>query len=123
MTKLPAWTLAAAAFIGTTSACSTLPASPVAATGAARASLDEKLGIGAEVAYTTATKLGTALAKAGLVDRAKFKALDNKAYSALLVTREAYKAGNAKSYADGVAAVQSIVTEIQKLVENNRVTG
>lgn len=119
----PKWTFAAILASASLSSCAALHVPPAPATVADASKLDERLGIGAEVAYTTAAKLGTALARARLIDVVHFKALDKKAYSALLITREAYKAGNAKSYADGVAAVQSIVKDIQALVENNHAAG
>jgi predicted small secreted protein len=79
--------------------------------------LDEQIGIGTEAAYTAASTLGTALAKAGVIDTAKFKALDNQAYSALLAVRAAYKAGNADSYATAAAQVYEAVARIKSLVK------
>jgi len=84
---------------------------------AATTVLDEQIGIGAEAAYTTAATLGTALAKAGIIDVAKFKALDNQAYSALLVTRSAYLAGNASDYLAASVKVYAAVAQIKALVK------
>lgn len=79
--------------------------------------LDEKLGVGAEATYQTGNKLGAALVTAGLMDKAKFKDADNKAYTALLAVRAAYKAGNATDYATAVAQVNAAVAEIRALVK------
>lgn len=79
--------------------------------------LDEQVGIGAEVAYTTATKLGTALATAGVIDKAAFKRADAKAYAALLTVRSAYRAGNSADYITASAQVYAAVAEIQALVK------
>lgn len=79
--------------------------------------LDEDLGIGAEVAYTTAAKLGTALAKGGVIDREQFKAADARAYRALLALRAAYRAGNATNYLSAAAEVYATVAEIRALVK------
>jgi hypothetical protein len=79
--------------------------------------LDEQIGVGAETAYTTAAKLGTALATAGVIDKAAFKAADAKAYQALLATRAAYRAGNAASYQAAAAEVYTAVAQIRDLVK------
>ena len=116
--RLPAWTIAAAVLSASLPGCSTIPASP--ATVSDRTILDERVGIGAELAYTTATKLGTVLATAGLIDKEKFKALDRDAYTSLRAVRAGYQAGNAKVYADSITRVQEAVRAINQLVEANR---
>jgi hypothetical protein len=60
--------------------------------------LDEKAGIAAETLYTAASKVGQNLVAAGRMSRETYRALDQRAYTALLVTRAAYRAGNAASY-------------------------
>lgn len=79
--------------------------------------LDEQVGIGAEAAYTTAATLGAALAQAGVIDKAKFQALDRQAYDALLVVRTAYAAGNATDYATAATKVYATVAQIKALVK------
>lgn len=79
--------------------------------------LDEQVGIGTEAAYTAAATLGTALAQAGVIDRAKFKTLDRQAYDALLVVRRAYAAGNAADYATAATRVYAAVAQIKALVK------
>lgn len=120
--RLPRWTIAAALATAALQGCAHFPTAPLAA--ADRSILDERIGIGAELAYTTATKLGTVLAQAGLIDKTKFKALDNDAYTALHSVRQAYQAGNATDYASAVQHVQTAVLKINALVEGHAsVTG
>lgn len=84
---------------------------------AAATKLDQQIGIGAESAYTASALLGSALARAGLIDAAKFKAFDQGAYAALLASRSAYRAGNAADYAAAVAQVHVAVAQIKSLVK------
>lgn len=108
--------LVLAALLALSACAGTLPTGP---SNVAEATvLDEKIGIGAEAAYTTATKLGTALARAGLIDKAKFKGADAKAYAALAAVRTAYRAGNATSYAAAIAELYAAVADIRALVKD-----
>lgn len=79
--------------------------------------LDEKIGIGAESAYAAGSTLGRRLAEAGLIDKAKFKAADNKAYQALRVMRAMYDAGNADGYLTAAMKVHAAVADIRALVK------
>jgi len=79
--------------------------------------LDEQVGIGTEAAYTAASTLGLALAKAKVIDAAKFKALDNQAFSALVAVRTAYQAGNSTEYLSAAERVYSAVAQIKALVK------
>ena len=79
--------------------------------------LDEKVGIGAESAYATASTLGRRLAQAGLIDKARFKAADEKAYRALMLMRAAYDAGNAENYLTAAMTVHAAVADIRALVK------
>ena len=81
-----------------------------------RTTLDERLATGVTVSYTAASRLGTALASAGLIDKARFKALDNQGYAAVLAVRAAYDAGNATSYVAAIDRVNAAVAGINSLV-------
>lgn len=95
--------------------CAGFPTSPQ--TIANHTTADEKAAIAIELAYTTATKMGTALARAGFIDPAYFAKLDNKAYTALLAARSAYKAGNAAGYDAAVTELNSALRDINSLAE------
>lgn len=85
---------------------------------AAQATLaDEKAKNGAELAYQTATKLGRLLAQNNIIDKEKFKSLDNRAYSALLAVRDAYRAGNSTTLALAVAELERAVLQINDLAK------
>lgn len=111
------WTPLALAFItvGGLTGCATFPQSPVVLANSTK--IDERLAISAELSYTTATKLGTALAAARLIDPLQFKRLDNEAYSGLVIVRTAYEAGNAADYATGIAKLQAAVMQINALAK------
>lgn len=81
-----------------------------------KTSLDERLATGATIAYTAASRLGTALASAGLIDKARFKALDQQGYAAVLAVKAAYDAGNSTSYAAAIDRVNAAVAGINALV-------
>lgn len=91
-----------------------IPTKPVDV--ADRTTLDERLATGATVSYTAASRLGTALASAGLIDKARFKALDNQGYTAVLAVKAAYDAGNAASYVAAIDRVNAAVAGINTLV-------
>jgi hypothetical protein len=83
---------------------------------ASKTTLDERLGIGATIGYTAASRLGTALARAGLIDKTRFKALDAKGYAAITAVKAAYDAGNATSYTAAIDRVNAAVADINTLV-------
>lgn len=84
---------------------------------AAATTLDEQVGIDATTAYTAASLLGARLVKAGLIDKAAFKAADNKGYAAVQVIRRAYLAGNEQSYAAAVRQAYASVADVKALVK------
>jgi hypothetical protein len=92
----------------------TVPTKPVDV--ADKTTLDERLATGATVSYTAASRLGTALASAGLIDKARFKALDAQGYAAVLAVKAAYDASNAASYAAAIDRVNAAVAGINTLV-------
>lgn len=92
----------------------TVPTKP--ADVANKTTLDERLAIGATVSYTAASRLGTALATAGLIDKARFKALDAQGYAAVQAVKAAYDAGNATSYTAAIDRVNATVAAINTLV-------
>lgn len=92
----------------------TVPGKP--ADVADKTTLDERLAIGATVSYTAASRLGTALASAGLIDKERFKALDRQGYAAVLAVKAAYDAGNATSYTVAIDRVNATVAAINTLV-------
>lgn len=71
-------------------------------TYADRSTLDEKGAIAAETAFTLAAKAATLAIRAGVISDpttiVKVGALRQRAYTALLTLRAAYRAGNAASY-------------------------
>jgi hypothetical protein len=81
-----------------------------------KTTLDERLATGATIGYTAASRMGTALASAGLIDKARFKALDNQGYAAVLAVKAAYDAGNAGSYVAAIDRVNAAVAGINTLV-------
>lgn len=111
------WTpLALAAItVGGLTGCATFPQSPVALANSTK--LDERLAISAELSYTTATKLGTALAAARLIDPIRFKRLDNEAYQGLVIVRTAYEAGNSTDYNAGIARLAAAVAQINAMAK------
>jgi hypothetical protein len=78
--------------------------------------LDERIGIVATLGYTAASRMGTALASAGLIDKARFKALDAQGYAAVLALKAAYDTGNAGSYSDAIARANAAVAGMKSLV-------
>lgn len=77
---------------------------------------DERTAVALELSYATASRAGTALARAGIIASDKWRELDGKAYSALLAVRSAYQAGNATDYASAVAEMQAAIAEINALL-------
>lgn len=81
--------------------------------------IDEQAAITAETAYTAASLLGARLAQAGLIDKAKFQSLDQKAYQAVLAERAAYAAGNADGFAAAVTQINAAVLDIRALAKGS----
>ncbi len=79
--------------------------------------LDEKVGIDATNAYTAASLLGAKLATAGIIDKAAFKAADNKGYAAVQLIHTAYVAGNQRNYLAAASQVWGAVADIKALVK------
>jgi len=102
-----------------TSACSWLP-NGVASSPAEIADqtvVDEKIATGAEVLYTTASTLGNTLSRNGLIDRAQFQVLDERAYQALVAVRAAYKTGNSADFLTAYSNLTVAVAAIRDLKE------
>lgn len=91
---------------------STLPAP---STVADSTKLDENIGRTATNAYTAASTLGRQLALAGHIDKARFKALDQKGYDLVLAIRSAYEAGNASDYLTLTAKLNATIAQIKGL--------
>lgn len=79
--------------------------------------LDERIALGMELAYQAAAFSAVTAIKAGVVPQDKMKTLrdaDQMAYNAVLMVRNAYKAGNADSYlsasSDARAAIGAMMT-------------
>lgn len=80
-----------------------------------RTVLDEQGALAVELAYKAARLAGETAVDAGLVKGAtaqRVAALDLQAYSAVLAVRQAYRAGNAASYAEALVRGQSAITEL-----------
>ncbi len=92
----------------------TPPVSPGAV--ADKTTLDEKAAIAITVSYTTASRLGNRLARAGIIPLAKFQAADNAAFGAVKAVRSAYEAGNAADYATAITKANDAITAIKELV-------
>lgn len=87
-----------------------IPSAPIES--ANTTALDEKAGILAETLYTTASRLGAIAVRAGALDEAKFKDLDNRAYLLLGLARSAYRAGNAAQFDQAVRELNSIIASL-----------
>ena len=96
--------------------CATLAPVEVAETTVA----DEKAAIGFELAYTAASRAGATLARAGIIDRAEFVALDARAYAALQGVRAAYRTGNARDLASAAAELENAIAAINAAMEQAR---
>lgn len=106
----------AALLVAPLPACATL--APVAV--ADRTTVDEKAAIGFELAYTAASRAGTSLARAGIIDPAEFVALDARAYAALLSVRAAYRTGNARDIASAAAELEAAIGAMNAALERSR---
>lgn len=106
----------ALALVASLSACALTPP-PAPVDVADKTALDEQAGITATVAYTAASRLGLALARAGIIDKAKFKALDARGYAAVLAIKAAYDAGNSASYFAAIEQAKAATAQISALVK------
>lgn len=100
----------------TVSACSPMASEP--ATVADKTKLDEQSMLSAETLYYSGNTLAQIAFDTGKLtadQRAKVKAADNKAYSALLTLRAAYRAGNSKSYFEALSELLKASAEITTL--------
>lgn len=80
-----------------------------------RTTLDEALGIGATNAYTAASRMGAALARAGLIDKARFKAADQAGIEAVRALRRAYLTLNASKYNEAIDRAYAAVAAMSAL--------
>ena len=94
----------------------TIPPAPAAV--ADKTVLDEQGALAAELAYKAARIAIETGVDAGLIRGAtatKIAALDAKAYAALKIVRQAYAAGNATSYASGLATARAAISDLLTL--------
>lgn len=90
-----------------------IPSSPAVIADATK--IDELSALSAETLYTTASTMGNSLSRLGVIDRARFQALDAEAYRYLEVTRAAYKTGNASTFAEGLGNLNVTIGKIRDL--------
>lgn len=108
--------LAIAAFLAVPlTACQTvIPTTPVIVANSTV--LDEKAALAIETAYAASARTAALLIKTGVIKDtatiATIGKLDNQAYAAVKLSREAYNAGNASSYA---AALPQALTAVRAL--------
>lgn len=105
--------LAALLVITPITGCATVP-QPGAVADQTR--MDEHGRIAFGLAYVTASRLGNALSRVGIIDRTRFRELDRRGYAALVRVRRAYSASNATDYAAATAELQRIINEINGMV-------
>ena len=89
-------------------------------TVAAATALDEKALAGVELAYKAMRTAGSIAVDAGVLggeDATKVAAIDGKAYAALLLARQAYKAGNAGDYGSAVGQALELIGQAQALIK------
>lgn len=95
---------------------STIPPAPGAM--ADKTVLDEQGALAAELAYKAARVAIETGVDAGLIrgaTAARVAALDAKAYAALAVVRQAYRAGNATSYAGALTTARAAIADLLTL--------
>lgn len=101
------------------SACATLGAEPAAVADTTKA--DEQAMLAAENVYLAANNLAQFSFDLNVLNadqRAKVKAADNKAYSALLAVRAAYRAGNSKNLVAALNELNTFAEEILSVVRS-----
>jgi hypothetical protein len=77
--------------------------------------LDEKLGIAVETTYAAAARTAALAIRAGLVDAAgarRISLLNEQARAAVLLTRQAYDAGNAVTYTAAASQALGLINSI-----------
>lgn len=90
-------------------------------TVADRTTLDERLALGAELAYKAARLAVEVATDAGAIrgNRATLvAAADERAYAALGAVRAAYEAGNASSYATAITRAQEAVDALLSAIRS-----
>lgn len=91
---------------------------PPPATVADKTVLDEQALLSLELAYKAARIAVETGVDAGIIKGAtatRFAALDNAAFLGLAVARQAYSAGNARSYAEAITSGRGAVTDLLTL--------
>lgn len=91
---------------------------PAAVTSAT--AIDEKALAGVELAYKAMRTAGEIAVDAGVLagdNAARVAAIDEKAYAALLLARQAYKAGNAADYGAAVGQALELIGQAQALIK------
>lgn len=79
--------------------------------------IDERIALGAELAFTAGIELGNSLARSGTIDKASYQKLSRDAYTALLAVRSAYKAANASDFAAAFTGLQTLLSGIKDLAK------
>lgn len=112
--------LASALALAPLTGCATVPTGPGQV--ADRTILDERVAIGAELAYKAARIACEFAVDAGIIagPRAtQFRQLNTQAYNAVLAVRAAYRAGNAQDFAVAVAEAQGLTNQLLTLTGRN----
>lgn len=104
--------------------CATMPGGlPSPASVADRTTIDEQAGITVTLAYTAAARAATLAIQTGLVRDpatiAQIKALDTRAYNAVLAMRAAYTAANSSGYASALVQANGAIGDFLAAVKGN----
>ena len=102
-----------ASFLLSLSACASIPMSPGVVSN--KTVLDEKGLLAVEGVYKAELLVLKTGVESGLIHGAmagKVKALDNRAYLAVLGARAAYAAGNSSSYFTALASARSAIADL-----------
>lgn len=100
-----------------------IPTPPPPSTIANRTILDEQIGKGAEILYKAARTAMELAVDAGVLkgqNATKAAAVDQALYDALSAVRTAYRAGNAKGYADAAEEVQILAGHLTDIISGAR---
>lgn len=95
-----------------------IPSSPKAV--AEQTVLDERIALGMELAYQAAAFSAVTAIKAGVVPQEQMKTVrdaDQMAYNAVLMVRNAYKAGNADSYLSASSDARAAISAMMNLLK------
>lgn len=101
-------------------ALSGLPPAPVAVADAT--TLDEQAALAVELAYQAARTAAEVAVDAGVLKgatAARFADLDRQAFLAVAVVRQAYRTGNATSYASALGDARRTITALLTLTKGN----